>query len=433
LSGGGMLKSSGRLALFTVLTAVSGLLADMLLAATFGLGMYTDAFYAAYTVPFFVANAAFVIGQATLVPIFSREADESGGDTGALCTFFNIAALAGGTAAALGAFCSNYVTSAVAPGMPDEAAGIAGGLAAVLFPVVLFSPLTEVLRSRLYSRGRFAYAASSNFVRNVVAAAGIFLLGRRMGITGAAVGFCAGYAAQFLMLAGRVFIVDGIRYRPVIDLKLKGFRDGVRVGAIQGAGFTVLQGVTFAERVIGSYLPPGSITALSYGSRIIFMIVETVSGSMATATLPELARAEAAGDREAAGRILRTTFRWVVMIFLPMTAFIVVLREFIITLLYRRGAFSPEAVKVTALVLMLYSLSLVFQGFNRLLHNLLFAAMRPAGSLTLFSVLAATAIAVDLLLFRRVGIAALPLGYLAGTVAAFALGMRLYAAEYFRA
>jgi len=424
--------SSGGIALFSVLTALSGLLIDILLASDFGLSGYTDAFYAAYTVPFFIATMAFSLAYSALVPIFSRHTEEKAGAEASafLSTYLNIAALAGIALATTGVLMGRGIAGLVAPGMSAETAELTGRLAELLSGLVLFSLMAEVLRAFLYAKGAFIYAASSNMMRNVVVVASLLIFSKRDGIMSAAYGYTAGYAVQFLALAGWVFLKGGVRYRPVIDRGVYGLRESLKIGVYQGTGFGILQCVTLAERIIGSYLPAGSITALSYASRIVFMAVETLSGSIATATLPALSRAVGDMDYKRVQDVMGRSFRFSLLLFLPLTALLIALRGPIITVLYQRGAFTPEAVAVMSWVLMLYSLSFVFQGYNRLIHNFLFASLNPKGTLKLFTVLAAVTILLDLALVRPLGISAMPLGYLAGSGVAFFIGRRLFVQEF---
>ncbi|HLB25234.1 MAG TPA: lipid II flippase MurJ [Nitrospirota bacterium] len=426
-----LFKDAGAIAAFSVLTAVTGLLVDVLLASRFGLGGHTDAFYAAYTIPFLFSYIAFSVGQSTLVPIFSRYlAKDTGEDLWSFfSTFINIALVLSVFVTLAGFALAPAIASLVAPGLDAETAALAAGLCRLLFLIVGLSALAEVFRAFLYADGAFVLASSSNFIRNSAAAASIFLLAGHMGIRSAAYGYVAGYGLQALLLGARVVSRYRPRYRLVIDRNAWGLRESGKIGAAQVAGFLMLQAVTLAERMIGSFLPAGSITALSYASRITFMAVETFSGSIATSILPSMSRAVAGGERAETARLFDRSFRFSLLVFLPMTAFVVVLKTPLIELLYQRGSFTAGATALTASVFMLYSLSLVFQGFNRLIHNYLFAEMNPRGSLTLFITLAAVTVTFDLLLVRPFGIAALPLGYLIGSGAAFLMGYGLFVSK----
>lgn len=427
-SGNKWFKDAGAIALFSILTAVTGLFVDVLLASRFGLGGRTDAFYAAYTIPFLFSYIAFAIGQSTLVPIFSRYLAQRSNEElwSYLSTIINITLILSVSVTLLGFGSAPFVASLVAPGLGQETASLASGLCRMLFLLVCFSALAEVFRAFLYANGDFVLASSSNFIRNSTAAVFIFLLAGRTGIKSAAFGYVAGYGLQALVLGVRVVSRYRPRYRLVINRNAWGLGDSGKIGMTQVVGFLVLQAVTLAERMIGSFLPPGSITALSYSSRITFMAVETFSGSIATSTLPTLSRAVANGEKGETALLLGRSFRFSLLVFMPMTVFVAVLKTPVIELLYQRGAFTPDATAITAYIFMLYSLSLVFQGFNRLIHNYLFAEMNPRGSLALFFTLAVVTVAFDVLLVRPLGIAALPLGYLAGSGAALLVGYRFF-------
>jgi peptidoglycan biosynthesis protein MviN/MurJ (putative lipid II flippase) len=133
------------------------------------------------------------------------------------------------------------------------------------------------------------------------------------------------------------------------------------------------QGVVIVERIIASFLPAGTLTALNYGFKIMSTLAELLAGSVGTAALPVLSRAFArhAHDEE------RKTFRDTLEIGLTLTTlaavFCLMLDRHIMRLIFERGNFTSQATDLMAMVFFYYSLSLLFFGGMRVLSFYLFA------------------------------------------------------------
>ena len=133
------------------------------------------------------------------------------------------------------------------------------------------------------------------------------------------------------------------------------------------------QGVVVVERIIASFLPPGTLTALNYGFKIQGSLAELLGGSVGTAALPALSRAVARKDHEEEQATFRETLRISMVLLSPMAVFCLLLNHSIIRLFFQRGNFTPEATRLMAMVLFYYSLSLLPYAFIRILSFHMFA------------------------------------------------------------
>jgi putative peptidoglycan lipid II flippase len=122
--------------------------------------------------------------------------------------------------------------------------------------------------------------------------------------------------------------------------------------------------------------------------------------AMGTAALPSLARQAAQNDMQALADTFGYTFRLVFFIILPAMVGLVVLREPIIVLLFKRGAFDHETTRLTASALLYYGIGLwAFAGVRILVAT--FYALEDTRTPVMAATVAIVAnIALGLVLMR---------------------------------
>jgi putative peptidoglycan lipid II flippase len=196
-------------------------------------------------------------------------------------------------------------------------------------------------------------------------------------------------------------------------------------GTAQLAGALGWQGVVIVERIIASFLPAGTLTALNYGFRILGTLAELLGGSVGTAALPMLSRAVTSGNREEEHKTFRDTLEISLLLLTPMAVFCLTLSHNVIRLVFQRGQFTPGATGVMTLIFFYYSLSLLPFAFVRLLSFCLFARREPGVYLRLTLLHYSLVMIFDLFYVGvlRVGAKGIPLGFLTGTLMACGLAI----------
>jgi peptidoglycan biosynthesis protein MviN/MurJ (putative lipid II flippase) len=123
-------------------------------------------------------------------------------------------------------------------------------------------------------------------------------------------------------------------------------------------------------------MPIGSITVLNYGYRLISAIGGSVLfRSVIVAIVPRLTAATANADQDEVKRLTRLGVRIMLLVSLPLTAFMAVLARPAALAVFRRGNFSRTSAALLGVVLAAYSLSLVGSAIQRALLAPFFAAL----------------------------------------------------------
>jgi putative peptidoglycan lipid II flippase len=354
----------------------SGLVLDASIASQFGAGRATDAFFVAARIPLGLLAVLMVAGNQVLVPMFSTWMTRMGRrDSDRLVSLVLVMILAGGAALAGAASLVAYPLMRLsAPGLGPDQAHLAASVARIMLLLIPLVGLAEVFRAVLNSRSAFAVPAGMNVVMNGIAAAAVAAFAG-VDVHLVAWAYVVGAGAQLSVVAAMAWRL-GFRFVPRLTLRdpeLKALGK-LSVRPLAGAGLNPAARV--CEQLVVSFLPPGSITILNYGYRLISAIGGSVFfRSVMVTLLPRLTRASAQGDEAEVGHVTRLGLQMMLAVSLPLTAFMAVLSGPLVRALFRRGSFSAADASLLGLVLAVYAASLVGSALQRALLAPFFARL----------------------------------------------------------
>ena len=403
-----MLRRSTTVSALTGVGVVAGFAVDVLLVARFGIGAETDAFFAGYTVPFILVTRLAAIQPVVVSALAGYRRQPT-----AFAVLLNAAALIAAAVAGLGALLARPLVALTAPGFDPATAALAARLAAILFARVPLAAVAEVCRAELYARRRFGLATFASAVPSLVAAGVLLLVKSQTGIQVVAWGFVAGALAQALLLAGVLLGALRVPYRLTLRHPEPVLRHTGRLVLAPLVGLFLRQGVTLVERMLGSYLPAGSVTALSYANRLNTIVAGVFFDGVTTASLPVLTERWRDGPLEAARAELRMLLKLAITVALPIGLAIAALSTPLARLFFERGEVQAEAVLLLGAVLGVYSLSLPFLGPFRAVQTFFYAIQETRPVVILHGGLALLAVALDLVLVWSLGAVGLALAYAA--------------------
>ncbi len=422
-----VLRSSVVVGFFSLLGSLTGILVDTSIAAKLGLSKSSDTFYVAFTIPYVITSLISATGQFSLVPFFSTlDARHSAQERWRGFSYaVNVVFLGSSAIAVAGAGLAPWVIRGIAPGFTALQIEHASQLAQWLFLIIVPAGLAEAFRSFLFSQGRFAVPSSAGLFRNVTVILCILLTFERYGMYSIVLGYFAGHLLQLAILGGQTLVSFPVRY----SLTLVGTGEAVRklhgAGAAQLGGAVGWQALLIVERIIASFLPAGSLTALNYGLKIIATLAEVLAGSVGTASLPVLSRAVARQASDEERRVFQHTLEIGMVLISPMMIFCLILPSPIMRLVFQHGNFTPAATALMSTVFFYYSLSLLLFSTVRVLTFYLFARQDAEVYLRLSAFQYGVNVAADLLYVGvlHLGAKGIPLGLL--TSLALTVGLAL--------
>jgi putative peptidoglycan lipid II flippase len=423
-----MFRSSTVVATFSFLGSLTGILVEISIAAKLGLSKASDTFYVAYTVPYIITNLISATGQFSLVPFYSSlEAHHPEEDIWrGLSYAANFVLLGLSALAALGVLAAPWLIRGIAPGFSPAQTQLATHLTRWLFLIIIPAGVAETIRSFLLSQHRFAIPSSANFFRNITVVISILVGFKRYGFYSIVFGYLAGFLLQFLVLAGQLLISFPVRYWASLKGSGEAFRNLRGSGLAQMTTAVSWQGVVIVERIIASFLPAGTLTALAYSVRIMTALAEVLAGSVGTAVLPTLSKAFARREMDTVRRVFRDTLEIGLILTSPAFVFGLMFPHDIIRLVFERGKFTAGSTSLMSQIFFYYMLSLLLYAAIRVLNFYFFARNEARLFLRLALFQFSMNIAFDLfyVYVLRQGAIGIPLGML--TSAAATCGLALY-------
>ncbi|MDA8247643.1 MAG: polysaccharide biosynthesis C-terminal domain-containing protein, partial [Rhodospirillales bacterium] len=123
-----------------------------------------------------------------------------------------------------------------------------------------------------------------------------------------------------------------------------------------GAGVTQLN--LSVDVIIGSLLPPGTVSVLYYADRVNQLPLGTIGAAVGTALLPTLSRQVHGASPRDAVTTLNRAIEYALLLTLPASLALMVCNLPIIAVLFGRGAFHPDAVYKSGQALAAYGAGL---------------------------------------------------------------------------
>lgn len=359
-----MIRSVLSVGGLTLLSRVTGFVRDILMAAILGAGPVADAFFVALRLPnHFRALFAEGAFAAAFVPLFSGKLTMEGEDA---ARRFAAEAQSVLLAAQI------LVLLAVLPGMPWFMLAFAPGFAdepekfelAVLFTRITFPYLAFISLETLYAgvlnaRGRFAVAASAPILLNLAMIVALLAAAPFLPTAGHALawGVLAAGVLQYALVAAdaaRGGFWLPLRWPRLSDDMGKFFR--LLGPAALGAGLTQIN--LFADTLIATLLPSGSVSYLYYADRLNQLPLGVIGIAVGTVLLPELTRRIKGGDHAGALGQQNRALEFSLLLALPAAVAFGLVGQSIMTVLFQHGRFTAADAAASAATLAAYSFGL---------------------------------------------------------------------------
>ncbi|MCK5284879.1 MAG: murein biosynthesis integral membrane protein MurJ [Alphaproteobacteria bacterium] len=358
-----LFKAMATVAGLTGLSRIAGFIRDILTAAILGAEPVADAFFVALKLPNFfrrvTAEGAFSV---SFVPVYSEILEKDGrssADSFASNAFMVMLTLVMGFTLVM-LFAMPFVIYVIAPGFVGDALryDLAVELSRITFPYLLLMSLTALLGAVLNALGRFAPFAFAPVLFNFTLIIALLLsdLAQTAGHA-LSCGVLAAGVIQFIWL-----LFNAKRSGVHLRLRRPQFTGNIKtvfklmIPGVIGAG--VMHINLFADMIIASFLGAGAISYLYYADRLNQLPLGVVGIAVGTALLPMLSKAMVKGDDLEARDLFNRALEICLLLALPAAVALAVIPHQLITVLFERGAFTPEDTKVTAFVLRCYALGL---------------------------------------------------------------------------
>ena len=125
--------------------------------------------------------------------------------------------------------------------------------------------------------------------------------------------------------------------------------------------------------IIASGLPTGSLSAINFAFPIMTVPLVVIGSGIGIATLPTFSAQVARGEMSGLRNSLTAALRGVLLLAIPATLGLILLRQPLIAFLFQRGNFTSLSTEMTAWALLWYTVGLVFHCVLEILVRAFFA------------------------------------------------------------
>jgi putative peptidoglycan lipid II flippase len=342
-----------------LVSKITGILDDLILARTIGPGPELDAYYAAFGLPdlLFTLIAGGALAAA-FIPVFTgfltRE-DRAGAwqlFSAVTNTAFSAAAIGSGI---LAIFAPWIVAETVGRGFTPEYQQLCANLMRVILISTMLFAISGVVMSTLQANQHFFLPALAPIMYNIGILAGVIFLAPTLGVWGPTIGVVIGSVLHLL-----IQVPGLIKYKARWTARL-GWHDAqlrrvIRLMIPRIIGLGTVQLASVITISLASTLASGSVTALNYGWRVMQLPETLIATAIATAAFPTLSEFAARGQIRQLRGTLRNTLLIILALTIPATIGLLLFGQWMVRVLYGTA---PEATLLITWAVQGYALGMI--------------------------------------------------------------------------
>ena len=378
----------------TVAARTIGFLREAVIAHTHGASREVDLFLVSLTIPAILVTTVYYSIPNAFVPLWSSSSTKNR-QTLAVEIGLVFGSL---IVAAFVWWLSGPAIRVLAKGLDSSLQERAVSLLRIGTGTIVFAVLEALLRSRLLAAKHFGLSGLSYMWQGIgiiVAAIGW----RESGALGLMWGLVIGTAASAIWNFVLVFGLETPRSHEIeqsIEITSPN-RIWVWVALVLLTD-SLAQLYAVVDRYLGSYLEPGAIASLNYANLTAGLPSAIIGLALSTAILPFLSDADSAGDTARSSSIIDRSVRWALLFAIPVSVWMFTFGREITSMLFERGAFDAEALKMTSAALSAASLGIVPIAIATVWSRLFYASHSwiPIGVTAIGALIAKAALSVGL-------------------------------------
>ncbi len=242
--------------------------------------------------------------------------------------------------------------------------GLSLELIFILIPFMLFIGLAAFVGSLLNFFERNWIFGFAPIMLSVGVVAGIIWLKPVIGDYSIAAGYVLGAFLQFIVhipfLISKKFRDETrIKYTPAFKDGSNDYSVIKRESKIISLNAAFNKSAEFFDRLIATWLITGSASSLFYSQRLFQLPFAIISLPIARGINPLLNKLKSLNDKEKFTELYEKGNRIYFRILLPVTVICIAASDEIVTLIYKRGAFDSDSLKMTSQAFVMYSLGLI--------------------------------------------------------------------------
>jgi len=349
-----------------------GVARGMLLMSYLGLSAASDAFIVAYRIPNFLRK---IFGEGALssafVPTFvelARSGKKEQAEQLMSCAFLFFEGIL--TLVTCYVLYVPHTVLRIAPGLSPEQVAYALPLVRILFPFILFISSSALLAGALQSVHRFGVTAFAPIVFNIMYVTGLATcIMFSLDIHVLAYWIVTGGVFHFLYHL--VFYWKHFSFGPLTRAAWKKFLSLLKKFGATIAGVSSYELNMMMDALQASAFPKGSVGMLHYAGRFVGIPLGIFGVAFSTVLLPRFSRTRLLAPSRLPYYLLES-LKFVFWLLLPATAGLMFFAPHIFTS-FLAGKATVFQIEMSAYILRVYAIGLIFYSANRVIMNMLYA------------------------------------------------------------
>ncbi len=259
----------------------------------------------------------------------------------------------------------------------------------IMLPTVVIFGISGLVMGMLNAHQVFLWPALAPAAYSIGIILGVLLLPKSLGIYRLAVGTVMGAAGHLLLQIPSLMKLPGKFYERAEGFKNAAVRQVLKLMLPRIVGAGVVQLNFVANTIIGLSLGEGAASALAWAFMIMLMPQAAIAQSAGIASLPTLSAQIELGQTDQFKQTLAKIMRVMLLLALPATVGLILLRVPLVRVLYERGSFDTVSTQMVAWALLWYSIGLIGHSLVEVLSRA-FYAMHDTKTPVMVGVLAMT-------------------------------------------
>ncbi len=370
-----LFKSASIVSLWTLLSRITGLVRELLIASAFGASAMTDAFNVAFRIPNlfrrFFGEGAF---SQAFVPVLAASKAQHGDEATRMVMdrVATVLAWALLCLSVLGVLCAGGLVWVMASGLQrPQGFDAAVVMTRWMFPYIAFMSLVALGAGILNTYKRFAVPAATPVLLNLSMIVAVTLGApwfKTLGLEpvyALAGGVLLGGVAQFTL---QWSALQRLNLRPRVAWRWQAVRAAWADHATQNIlhlmgpallGVSVAHLSMLINTQIASHLKPGSVSWITYADRLMEFPTAMLGVALGVVLMPQLSSARASGDSAQYSAMLDWGLRLVVVLALPCAVALLVFPMPLVAALYHYGVMTDFDVQQVTHALMGWGVGLM--------------------------------------------------------------------------
>ncbi len=363
-------KSALIISFGTFISKLGGMSRELLIASAFGISSAYDAYNYAYVIPgFFLILIGGINGPLhnSVTAVLSKR-DKKEGLKVIHSIYTSVSLLLLVISIFIFIF-SAPIISIIAPGLSENVHNIAVIQLQIMSPIILLSGLIGISFGSLNSRNIFFITSISPIISSISIILGvlIFMEIKNSSIDSSMLAINGGIILAKATLIGALLqfiiqipsLIKRKLFKFKFDLNDSGFREVWKIFAPASLSSSMLQLNVITDLFFASSIT-GAAAALGYANFLVQAPLGIISSSLLVPMIPIFAKTISSNDNNRLVKLIKNSLIVCLSSMIMLSTIFIVLGTSIVSLIYGRGEFDNQAIKVVSGLLIVYGIGMPF-------------------------------------------------------------------------